>query len=221
MEVTLRAETGRAQGSRPSRRLRRTGLVPAVVYGKDIEAQAVAVDRRDLYGVLHTEAGLNALINLEIEGGDTRLTMAKVVERHPVRGEIIHVDFVTISLTEKTQADVALDLQGDPVGVREGGIIETINNTVLVEALPTDIPTSIAIDVSEINVGDTLRISDLPVIAGVEYLDDLDEPLITVVLPAAEVAEEAEELLEGEELEEGEEAEEGEAGAGDEETGAE
>ena len=215
MEVTLRAETGRAQGSRPSRRLRRTGQVPAVVYGKDIEPNAIAVDRRELYGVLHTEAGLNALINLEVDGGKEELTMAKVVERHPVRGEIIHVDFVTISLTEKTRADVVLDLQGDPVGVREGGIVETINNTVLVEALPTDIPTSIAIDVSEMNVGDTLRISDLPVIEGVEYLDDVDEPLITVVLPAAEVAAE-EEVLEGEELEEGEEGEEGEAPADDE-----
>jgi large subunit ribosomal protein L25 len=215
MEVTLRAETGRAQGSRPSRRLRRTGQVPAVVYGKDIEPKVIAVDRRELYGVLHTEAGLNALINLEVDGGKEELTMAKVVERHPVRGEIIHVDFVTISLTEKTRADVVLDLQGDPVGVREGGIVETINNTVLVEALPRDIPTSIVIDVSEMDVGDTLRISDLPVIEGVEYLDDVDEPLITVVLPAAEVAAE-EELLEGEELEEGEEGEEGEAPEDDE-----
>jgi large subunit ribosomal protein L25 len=221
MEVTLRAETGRSQGSRPSRRLRRTGRVPAVVYGKDIETQAIAVDSRELYGVLRTEAGLNALINLEIEGGGNQLTMAKVVERHPVRGEIIHVDFVTISLTEKTRADVLLDLQGDPVGVREGGIVETINNSVLVEALPTEIPTSIVIDVSELNVGDTLRISDLPAIEGVEYLDDVDEPLITVVLPAAEIAEEEEEELEeGAELEEGEEPDEGE-GAAEGESGVE
>jgi large subunit ribosomal protein L25 len=219
MEVTLRAETGRSQGSRPSRRLRRTGRVPAVVYGKDIEPQVIAVDSRDLYGVLRTEAGLNALINLEIDGAGNQLTMAKVVDRHPVRGEIIHVDFVTISLTETTRADVALELQGDPLGVREGGIIETINNTVLVEALPTEIPTSIVIDVSELNIGDTLRVSDLPAIDGVEYLDDVDEPLITVVLPAAEVAAEEEELEEGEDLEEGEELAEGEAPADEESSG--
>ncbi|HKZ30146.1 MAG TPA: 50S ribosomal protein L25 [Acidimicrobiia bacterium] len=205
MEVTLRAETGRSQGSRPSRRLRLSGRVPAVVYGKDIEPQAIAVDRRDLYGVLHTEAGLNALINLDIDGANQRLTMAKVVDRHPVRGEIVHVDFVTISLTETTRAEVLLELHGDPIGVREGGIIETINNSVLVEALPTDIPTSILIDVSGLNVGDTLRVSDLPVIEGVEYVDDLDDPLITVVLPAAEIAAEGE-VEEGEELEEGAEA---------------
>lgn len=217
MEVTLRAQTGRSQGSRPSRRLRLTGRVPAVVYGKDIEPQAIAVDRRELYGVLHTEAGLNALINLEIEGGSNQLTMAKVVERHPVRGEIIHVDFITISLTETTRVEVLLELQGDPIGVREGGIIETINNSVVVEALPTEIPTSIIIDVSGMDVGDTLRVADLPVIEGVEYVDDVDQPLITVVLPAAEVAAEEEleegvELEEGEEIEEGQDAAEGESG---------
>jgi large subunit ribosomal protein L25 len=207
MEVMLRAETGRLLGSRPSRRLRRSGRVPAVVYGKDIEPQAIAVDGRELYGVLHTEAGLNALINLEIDGAKPQLTMAKNVDRHPVRSEIIHVDFVTISLTEKTRAEVTLELQGDPIGVREGGIIETISNSVQVEALPTDIPTSIIIDVSGMEVGDTVRVADLPIIEGVEYLEDLDDPLITIVLPAAEVAEEAE-LEEGEELEEVEEGEE-------------
>jgi large subunit ribosomal protein L25 len=192
--------------------LRLTGRVPAVVYGKDTESQAIAVDRRELYGVLHTEAGLNALINLEIEGGKNQLTMAKVVERHPVRGEIIHVDFITISLTETTRVEVLLELQGDPIGVREGGIVETINNSVVVEALPTEIPTSIIIDVSGMDVGDTLRVADLPVIEGVEYVDDIDQPLITVVLPAAEVAAE-EELEEGAELEEGEEVEEGQDAA--------
>lgn len=217
MEVTLRAETGRLQGSRPSRRLRRTGKVPAVVYGKDIAPTAIAVDRRDLYAVLHTEAGLNALINLAIEGGNEQLTMAKVIDRHPVRGEITHVDFVTISLTETTRVDVALHLEGDPIGVKEGGIIETINPTVSVEALPTNIPTSIVIDVTELGVGDTLRVSDLPAIEGVEYLADPDEPLVTVVLPAAEVAAEEEEEL----VEEGEEVEEGAEEAAAEESGGE
>jgi len=121
MEVTLRAETGRTLGSRPTRRLRRTGRVPAVLYGRDLESRAIAVDRRELYGALHTEAGLNALISLDIDGTDQHLTMARAVDRHPVRGEIIHVDFVTISLTETTRVEVILELQGDPVGVREGG----------------------------------------------------------------------------------------------------
>ncbi len=213
MEVTLRAETGRTRGSRASRRLRTLGKVPAVVYGRDMDPVAIAVDRGDLYGALHTEAGLNALIQLEIEDGEAPLTMAKVVDRHPVRGDIVHVDFVKISLTEKTRVEVSIDFQGEPVGVREGGILETISPTVAVEALPTEIPSSIPLDVSDLAIGDTLRVSDLPPIEGVDYVDDPEEPIVTVGLPAAEIEEEVEEELleEGEEeLEEGEEVAEAE-----------
>jgi large subunit ribosomal protein L25 len=215
MEVTLRAETGREQGSRPSRRLRRQGQVPAVVYGKDTEPVAVAVDARELYAALHTEAGLNALINLQI-GKKKLLTMAREVQRHPVRGDVIHVDFLTISLTEKTQVEVGFEFIGEPEGAKEGGILETIRSTIEVEALPTDIPTAIPVDVSGLNIGDTLRVEDLVPIEGVTYLADPDEPIVTLAVPAAVLAEEE---VEEEELEEGEEAaaEEGEeTEAGDE-----
>ena len=94
-QVTLRAEAGREPGSRSSRRLRRTGRVPAIVYGRGLETTSIDVDRRDLYGVLHTEAGLNALINLEV-GKKEYLTVAREVQRHPVRGEITHLDFIQI-----------------------------------------------------------------------------------------------------------------------------
>lgn len=204
MEVTLRAETGREPGSRSSRRLRRQGLVPAVVYGKDTDPISVAVNNRDLYAALHTEAGLNAIINLEV-GKQKLLTMAREIQRHPVRGDVTHVDFLTISLTEKTQVEVGFEFVGEPEGAKEGGILETIRSTIEVEALPTDIPPSITVDVSALGIGDTLRVSDLQPIEGVEYLADEDEPIVTVAVPAAVVAEgEAEE---GEELEEGEEAE--------------
>ncbi len=206
MEVTLRAEKGRPLGSRPSRRLRRAGQIPAVVYGREIEPLAIAVDRRDLYAALHTQAGLNAIIHLEIDGSE-QLTMAKEIERHPVRGDITHVDFVKISLTETTRVDVSIDFVGDAVGVREGGILEPIKATVEVEALPTDIPSSVVLDVSELAIGETLRVADLPVIEGVEYVDDQDDPIVTVGLPAAEVEVEEEEVAEEEEaVEEEEEA---------------
>lgn len=211
MEVTLRAETGREPGSRSSRRLRRKGMVPAVIYGKDLAPIAVAVDAHDLYVALHTDAGVNALINLETEGADAQLTMAREVQRHPVRGDIVHVDFVKISLTEKTQVEVAIELTGESEGVKEGGIIETIRNSIHVEALPTDIPQSIVVDITELAIGDTLRIGDLPEIEGVEYLGDDDDPVVTVVTPAAVEAEEAAEEEEG--LEEGAEEEGAEAEA--------
>ena len=207
MEATLRAETGREPGSRSSRRLRRSGMVPAVIYGRNVDPIAVAVDAHDLYVALHTDAGANALINLETEGADAQLTMAREVQRHPVRGVITHVDFVKISLTEKTQVEVTIEIIGESVGVKEGGIVETIRSSIHVEALPTEIPQSIIVDISELAVGDTLRIGDLPAIEGVEYLGDDDDPVVTVVTPAAAEAEAVEEEEGAEEGVEGEDAE--------------
>lgn len=209
MELTLRAETGRPTGSRPARRMRGEGLVPATVYGRDGEPVSVAVNARDLYSILHTEAGMNALITLDIEGGANLLTMAKEIQRHPFRSEYYHVDFLAISLTEKVNADVQIHFEGEPVGVREGGaIIETLRNSVEIEALPQEIPSFISLDISDLEIGDTAKVSDLPVLPGVEYLDDPDAPVVTVIIPAAVVAEEEEEegLAEGAEGEEGAES---------------
>ncbi|NNC39970.1 MAG: 50S ribosomal protein L25 [Acidimicrobiia bacterium] len=205
MELTLRAETGRPMGSRPARRLRREGMVPATVYGREREPVSISVNARDLHSVLHTEAGVNALITLDIGGDDNVLTMAKEIQRHPFRSEYNHVDFLAISLTEKVTADVLIQLEGEPVGVRlNGGIIETLRNSVEIEALPQGIPSAISLDIADLDIGDTLKISDLPALEGVEYLDDLDSPVVTVVIPAAVIAEEEVE----EDLEEGEEGEE-------------
>ncbi len=133
--------------------------------------------------------------------------MAKQLQRHPVRGDIIHVDFVTISLTEAVRADVPIVLQGEPVGVVEGGIVETVRATVDIEALPTDIPPNVTIDISHLEVGSTLTVADLPELPGVTYLEDPTAAVVTITLPAAVLAEEEveEEVLE-EELVEGEEA---------------
>ncbi len=216
MEITLRAQTGREQGSRASRRLRREGLVPGTVYGSDLAPVSVAVDHRELNAALHTEAGLNVIISLEVEGGDTITTFARQIQRHPYRAQINHVDFVQISLTEKVQGDVSLEFVGEPVGVREAGaILETIRTTVTVEALATAIPSSIAVDVSALDVNDTITMASLPVIEGVEYIEDPDAPIASVSLPAAILAEEEEEAVEGEEGFEGEEGEEREEDAGD------
>lgn len=219
-QVSLRAQSGRATGSRESRRIRREGLVPAIVYGTDVDPVAIAVDSHDLSTALHTEAGTNAIINLEIEGGDTLTTMARVIDRHPFRNEYRHVDFVTIDLTQKTIAEVAIDFQGTPVGVKEGGVFSPRRTHVLIEVLPTEIPASIPLDVSEIEIGGSLRIEDLPEIEGVEYTEESESVVMSVTVPAAEIEEEPEELeedllLEGEEGEEpvegeAEEAEEGE-----------
>lgn len=215
-EVSLRARAGRGTGSRESRRIRRQGLVPAIVYGKDVDPLPVAVDAHDLGVALHTESGANAIINLEIEGGKTLTTMARVIERHPFRNEYRHVDFVTIDLTQKVIAEVAIDFQGSPVGVKEGGVFSPRRTHVLVEVLPTEIPPSIALDVSEVEIGGSLRIEDLPEIEGLVYTEELDGVVMSVTVPAAEIEEEPEELEEElpAEGEEGEETAEGEAEEG-------
>lgn len=195
-QVTLRAQPRAEFGTRPSRRLRRQGLVPATVYGKNIETVSITVDGRDLYSALHTEAGRNALLNVEIDGGDKVLAVAREVQHHPVRGEVIHLDLIEISLDETITADVAVEYLGTPIGVREdGGFVEAIANTVNISALPMAIPSSITVDIENMATGDTLKVSDLPEIEGVEYIDDQDRPLVTVLLPRVE-EEPVEELIE-------------------------
>jgi large subunit ribosomal protein L25 len=199
-QVNLRGYTGRTHGSRESRRVRREGAVPAVIYGHGLEALPVAVDRRELYAVLHTEAGLNALINLQVNG-DEYLTVAREVQRHPVRGDIIHLDFIRISLDEAIEAEVPVEFIGVPVGVREGkGIVETPAASVMVSALPANIPSHITLDITNLKVGDSLRVSDLPAIEGVAYVSEPEHLLVMVAMPAAVVAEvPAEAPAEGEE----------------------
>ena len=196
-EITLQAETGRVTGTRPSRRLRRRGKVPAILYGQGAEAVSIAVNARDLRNALTTDAGINVLINLVVEE-ETHTSLARQLQRHPTRGDIIHLDFVKISLTDQVDSVVSVELIGDPAVIREmGGIIETVTNMVNVRTLVTSIPESIPVDISGLGVGDSSRVSDLPLLEGVEYLDDPDLPIVVVHLPAAVLAEE-EEALEGE-----------------------
>jgi large subunit ribosomal protein L25 len=225
-QVSLRAQAGRKPGSRESRRIRRTGQVPAIVYGSELDPIPVQVDSHDLHVALHTDAGTNAIITLEIDGGKTLTTMARVIERHPFRNEYRHVDFVTVDLSRKITAEVALHFEGTPAGVREGGVFSPRRTSVQVEVLPTEIPAFIELDVSGVEIGGSLRVEDLPEIEGVEYLEDPEAVLMSVTTPAAEIEEpepELEELEEGMELEEGEEGAEGaaeEAETGEEEEDA-
>lgn len=215
-QITLRAETGRDTGSRASRRLRREGHVPAVVYGKGADPLSIAVDHRELRAALTTEAGLNALISLEV-GKDKILTLPRVVETHPFRREIRHVDFVTVSLTDTVHTEIPVHFVGESVGIEAGGVLSTARNVVQIEALVTNIPSFVELDISSLEIGDALRISDLPEIDGVVYLEEPEYTVVSITVPAAEEPEEVEdEEAEGEEAEgdEGEEAD-GE-GAGEE-----
>lgn len=199
-QETLHATKRVTSGSRPSKRLRRDGRVPGVVYGSTVEPQPVHVSARDLYAVLHTEAGLNAIIELDVEGSAV-LTVAREVQRHPVRGEIEHLDFIEVRLDTEIHAEVGITYLGIPVGVRdEGGIVETIENSITITALPNAIPSSIEVDIEHLGMGDTLKVSDLPVIDGVTYSADPDAPLLLVTAPAALLVEDIADLEAGEDI---------------------
>ncbi len=210
-QISLRAETGRATGSRSSRRLRRAGSVPAIVYGKDTDPLPIAIDHTELRAALTTESGLNALINLDV-GDNNILTLARVVETHPYRREIRHVDFVTVSITDTVATEIPVHLVGEAPGIEAGGVLSTARTMVQIEALVTNIPTYVELDISSLDVGDALRIADLPAIDGVVYTEDPAYTVVSVTVPAAEEPEEPEET----EGEEGVEGEEGEAVEGEE-----
>lgn len=197
-QESLRAERRDTSGSRPSQRLRREGHVPAVVYGRGLAAIPVTVSGRELYAILHKEAGLNAIISLEVEDAPQVLAVAREIQRDPVRGTITHLDFIKVSLNEPINADVTIDFTGMPVGVKDGGgFVETIQTFVTISALPMQIPNSIEVDISHLDVFETVKVADLPEIEGVTYLTDPEHPLATVLLPS--VAEERPAADEGEE----------------------
>ena len=199
MEVSLRAEAGRQQGSRASRRLRRAGSVPAVLYGHGSEPLPISVNHREFAAILKGEAGDNAIISLDVDGHGTFTTLAREIVKNPTKPFINHVDFLQISLDELVTVEVDLEFMGEPLGVRnDGGIVETMRVSVEIEALPTAIPGHIEVDISHLEIHDLLTIADLPKIEGVSYLDDEDTPIVTVSIPSAVLAEEDSEAVEGE-----------------------
>ena len=170
----MKANTGRERGTRPSRRLRRTGRVPAVVYGMGAEALTVSVDTTDLRAALNTAAGLNALITLDVDGG-THLSIVKDLQRHPVRRDLLHVDFLRIDPDQEVEVDVPLVLTGEAKKVTQAsGMVDQVMHHLPLRAKPADIPTEVTADVSELEVGSSLRVSDIEYPSGVTPAGDPD-----------------------------------------------
>lgn len=181
---TLQASPREEFGSRTTRRLRRTGQVPGVVYTGGEPARAFQVGARDLRNVLH--AG-HALFDLAIEGEGAVPVVVKDQQLHPVRGEITHLDLQQVRLDEKIQAEVAIELVGaeDAPGSKEGGVLEHIARELTVEALPTDIPEQIVIDVSHMEINDTIQLSSVTPPSGGEFVtaEDAEELTIATLTP--------------------------------------
>jgi large subunit ribosomal protein L25 len=204
-EATLIAELRQERGKRPAGRFRREGRVPAVVYGLQSDAQSVTVPERELVHILSGAAGANTLITLKVDGTD-QLALARELQRDPVKGKVLHVDFVRVRADQTVTAEVPLHLTGDAEGVALGGILEQALFTITIEALPRDIPTAIEHDVSALGMGDQLRVRDLAVPAGVTVQLDEEELVAQVAVPRGTEEAEAAEGAEGEAAEGGEAA---------------
>ena len=208
-EDVLTAEPRSERGSRPAGRLRRAGLVPAVVYGLGGDSVPVTVPSRELGHIL--AHGANTLITLRLDNDKDQLTLARQVQRHPTRGDYVHVDFIRVRTDVAVSAEVALHLIGEPEGVRNGGLLEQLVFGLPIEAMPQNIPASIEVDAAHLDIGDQIRLDEITLPAGVTATIEPDALLAQVVAPRVE-AEPEEEAAEGEAAEG--EAAEGEAGEG-------
>jgi large subunit ribosomal protein L25 len=218
--ATLKVSHRETFGSRATRRLRREGMVPGVVYGQSGEARPFQVPARDLRALLSEG---HTLLDLELDGSKAVPVVIKEQQNHPVRGDVLHLDCLQVRLDEEIQAEVAVELEGadEAPGVREGGVLEHVTREITVEALPTEIPEQITVDVSQMEINDTINLDAVPIPSGIKLMADEPEEITIATLspprveeePEPEVEEEAELVGEGEEVPEGEEAPEAEGEA--------
>jgi len=177
-EVSLVADVGRVKGSSAARRLRLAGKVPGVLYGHGIDPIDVAVGSRELRTALTSDSGLNALISLDV-AGKNHLAMARQLQRHPVRRTIDHVDFVVVRRDEVVSVEVPIHLVGEALEVeRADGLVEQSLHSLLVHAKPGDIPNAIEVDITELSIGEAIRVSDLALPAGATTDVDPEEIVV-------------------------------------------
>ena len=209
-QIALRAELRPGAGKGAASRLRRAGRVPAIAYGAGLQPTAVSVDALALYHVLHTAAGENAVLNLDVDG-EKHLALARQIQRHPVRRDVLHVDFVAVDRLKPVTVDVPLHIEGDAAGVVEGGVLSQVEHTLEIEVLPLEVPTAITVDVSALAIGDAIKAGEITLPPGVTLLTDPESVVIQVTTPTVE--EEPEPAAEAEAEAEGATATEADAAA--------
>jgi len=188
MDATLQAEKRETRGKNQARRLRASGRIPAVLYGSEKgKAVEIAVDPKVLSRILHSESGVNTLIGLRLDGGDTRV-LVKEYQLDPIDHKLLHADFYQVAMDKKLTLTVPIVLKGEARGVKQqGGIVDFVNREIEIEVLPADIPEHIAIDVSELLMNQGLRVRDIHT-EGAKWtpLSDPDLMIVHVVPPKAE-----------------------------------
>ena len=191
MEATLDAVKREGRGKNEANRLRASGRIPAVVYGQRREGQApegvaVGVDPKVLLRILHSESGANTLINLKLDGGESRV-MVKEYQLDPVTHQLLHADFYQLAMDKAITVTVPVVLKGEARGVKtQGGLLDFVTREIQVQCLPTDIPEHIDVDVTELMLNQSVRLRDLPTSEKWKPLTDAETMLVHVVMPKAE-----------------------------------
>jgi large subunit ribosomal protein L25 len=210
-QLELKAKTRKTIGNGPARALRREGKIPAVLYGPKTEPILLSVDVKDIEQVLKSGSVGQVLLSLVIQNGQqtTRPAMIKELQAHPVSGKFLHIDFYEIDLERKIRVGVPVVLTGKSIGVEMGGLMQIVRRELEVLCLPTQIPESIEVDVTDLDVGDSIHVEEIQVAGDVEIPADVNFTVITCLAPKVEAEPEAEE----EELEEAAAEAEGEEAA--------
>jgi large subunit ribosomal protein L25 len=203
MAINIKAGKRDVFGKNAARRLRKEGKIPVILYGAKTAAVPLTVDKRDLFTILKSESGENTIFKVSY---DTKTTnaMIKEIQRDPVSDEILHTDFIQIAMDKRIEVSVPLNVKGEAIGVKaEGGFVDVVTREVEIECLPKNIPESIAVDISELHLNQSLKIEDLQLPEGVEVLTDPNTVIVNIEPPQAEeeIVEEEEEEIIGEEEE--------------------
>ena len=181
MSTTLNLKSGRPNGTGAARRLRRDEQIPGVLYGQGMSPVSVTVDRRDLRVALSGAAGVNTILNLEVDG-TTYPAVIKELQRHPVRRTVSHVDFLRINLDEELTIAVPVRLVGEAKAVlAEGGLVDPSQDTIDIVTTPANMPSEITIDISGMHPGQVIRLSEVALPAGTRALGDPDSPIVTAI----------------------------------------
>jgi large subunit ribosomal protein L25 len=185
-DIVVAAENRTETGKNVNRRLRTRGLIPGVLYGAKKEAVPLAVSPKEITTILRSKTGENTLFDLEI-GGSRRKVILKEFQIEPIKGSLLHADFYEVALDKPIEVSVHIEVTGTPVGVKvQGGLLDHVTREVEVSCLPADIPEKITVDVSELELGKAIRVSDLKVPEKVTMLSEPDLVVVHVVAPRAE-----------------------------------
>lgn len=222
-QITIQSNLREGIGKGKNRRLRVAGRIPAVLYGHKSQNVALDVDPKEIFKILNSESGENTIFMLQVPGRENVNCMIKEYQREPITHNLLHADFYEVAMDQVLEVDVPLEVVGEAYGVKtEGGLLDIVHRELRVECLPGDIPDNIEVDVTELKIGDMVRVRDLKVSEKIKLLDDPEtvvlavehpreeEPVATVAVPGTETEQEPEVIKKGKavEAEEGEEEEE-------------